>query len=111
MYGEAEDEVSMLKDEVFKLEAEIEEIYGKISAYKDVAKYYDRELLAMYSTIKHFRHLLEAREFDLLTDHKPLTYAFRQEPEKATSRQFRQLDFISLFTTSVIHIKGKENIS
>lgn len=71
---------------------------------------YDRELLAMYATIKHFRYLLEAREFDLLTDHKPLTYAFKQKPEKATPRQFRQLDFISQFTTSILHIKGKENI-
>ncbi|GFT07729.1 transposon Ty3-I Gag-Pol polyprotein [Nephila pilipes] len=32
---------------------------------------YDGELLAVYSTIKHFRYLLEGREFTLFTDHRP----------------------------------------
>lgn len=36
---------------------------------------YDRELLAAYLAIRHFRHLLEGREFVLYTDHKPLTFA------------------------------------
>ncbi|KAG8192181.1 hypothetical protein JTE90_027819 [Oedothorax gibbosus] len=39
---------------------------------------YDPELLAAYSSVKHFRHMLEAREFIIYTDHKPLTFAFRQ---------------------------------
>ncbi|GFT31626.1 retrovirus-related Pol polyprotein from transposon 17.6, partial [Trichonephila clavipes] len=37
---------------------------------------YDRELLAIYSAIRHFRYMLEARDFTVFTDHKPLTYAF-----------------------------------
>ncbi|GFX08741.1 retrovirus-related Pol polyprotein from transposon 17.6 [Trichonephila clavipes] len=40
---------------------------------------YDRELLAIYSAIRHFRYMLEARDFTVFTDHKPLTYAFRQK--------------------------------
>lgn len=36
---------------------------------------YDRELLAMYSGVKHFRHLLEGRVFHRNTDHKPLIFA------------------------------------
>ena len=32
---------------------------------------FDRELLAVYLAIKHFRHFLEARPFQVLTDHKP----------------------------------------
>ncbi|GFV46483.1 retrovirus-related Pol polyprotein from transposon 17.6 [Trichonephila clavipes] len=36
---------------------------------------YDRELLAIYSAIRHFRYMLEARDFTVFTDHKPLTYA------------------------------------
>ncbi|GFW96335.1 hypothetical protein TNCV_1823681 [Trichonephila clavipes] len=34
---------------------------------------YDRELLAIYSAIRHFRYMLEARNFTVFTDHKPLT--------------------------------------
>ncbi len=36
---------------------------------------YDRELLAIYLAIKHFRYFLEGRDFHVLTDHKPLIYA------------------------------------
>ena len=33
---------------------------------------FDRELLAVYATIRHFRHNLEGRYFFVNTDHKPL---------------------------------------
>lgn len=71
---------------------------------------YDRELLAVYSVVKHYRHMLEGRHFIIFTDHKPLTYAFKQTPEKASPRQFRQLDFISQFSTDIRHISGQANI-
>lgn len=71
---------------------------------------YDRELLAAYSSIKHFRYLLEGREFTLFTDHKPLVYAFQQKLEKASPRQQRHLEFISQFTLEIQHISGKDNI-
>jgi hypothetical protein len=32
---------------------------------------FDRELLAAFSAVRHFRFLLEGRQFRLLTDHKP----------------------------------------
>jgi hypothetical protein len=30
---------------------------------------YDRELLAIYEAVRHFRYMLEARQFTILTDH------------------------------------------
>ncbi|VUZ53738.1 unnamed protein product [Hymenolepis diminuta] len=36
---------------------------------------FDRELLAIYLAVKHFRHILEGRQFTILTEHKPLTLA------------------------------------
>ncbi|GFW79449.1 transposon Tf2-8 polyprotein [Trichonephila clavipes] len=72
---------------------------------------YDRELLAIYSAIRHFRYMLEARDFTVFTDHKPLTYAFRQKGDKCSPRQIRQLDFISQFTTNIVHIPGSDNIA
>jgi len=39
---------------------------------------YDRELLAIYRAIKHYRHMLEGRQFAVYTDHKPLIYAFNK---------------------------------
>jgi hypothetical protein len=70
---------------------------------------YDRELLAIYQTILHFRHFLEGRNFTIFSDHKPLIYAFQKKPDQCTPRQARQLDVISQFSTNIRHIKGEEN--
>ncbi|CAK1598304.1 unnamed protein product [Parnassius mnemosyne] len=48
----------------------------KLSVAQKKYSPYDRELLAVYEAIKHFRHMLEAREFTIYSDHKPLCYAF-----------------------------------
>lgn len=82
----------------------------KLSETQKKYSTYDRELLAVYSVIKHYRHMLEGRHFIIFTDHKPLTFAFKQNPEKASPRQFRQLDFISQFSTDIRHISGQGNI-
>ncbi|GFV19608.1 RT_RNaseH domain-containing protein [Trichonephila clavipes] len=55
--------------------------------------------------------MLEARDFTVFTDHKPVTYAFRQKSDKCSPRQIRQLDFISQFTTNIVHIPGSDNIA
>jgi hypothetical protein len=71
---------------------------------------YDRQLLAIYEAVKHFRHMLEARHVVIFTDHKPLTYAFSQKRDKCTPRQFNHLDFISQFTTDIRHVSGQNNV-
>ncbi|GBM09897.1 Retrovirus-related Pol polyprotein from transposon 17.6 [Araneus ventricosus] len=70
---------------------------------------YDRELLAVYSAIKHFAYTLEGREFTVYTDHKPLTFALHQKHVKISPRQQRHLDFISQFTTDIRFISGSDN--
>ena len=45
--------------------------------------------------------MLEERECITATDHKPLTYAFDQKPDKASSRQIRHLDYIGQFSTQI----------
>lgn len=71
---------------------------------------YDRELLAIYQSIKHFKHVIEGRACTILTDHKPITFAFQQNPEKASPRQLRHLDLIGQYTTDIRHITGKDNV-
>ncbi|XP_011050568.1 PREDICTED: uncharacterized protein LOC105143778 [Acromyrmex echinatior] len=51
---------------------------------------YDRKLLAIYAAIKHFRYMLERRNFHVITDHKPLVYAFK--------------------SSQPMHVSGAENI-
>ena len=55
---------------------------------------FDRELLAAFNTIKHFRYFLDGRSFTLYTDHKPLTSAIQSKSDKSP-RQTRHLSFIS----------------
>ena len=70
---------------------------------------FDRELLAVYLSIKHFRYFVEGREFHVLTDHKPLIFALNSSSDKHTPRQARHLDYIAQFTTDIRHIKGACN--
>ena len=70
---------------------------------------FDRELLAVYLAIKHFRHFVEGRTFHVLTDHRPLTFALATNSERHTPRQIRHLDYISQFTSDIRHINGSQN--
>jgi cleavage and polyadenylation specificity factor subunit 1 len=71
---------------------------------------YDRELLAIYKSVKHFRHMLEARHFIIFTEHKPITFAFQQKRDKCSPRQLNHPDYISQFTTDIRHISGQDNV-
>ncbi len=71
---------------------------------------FDRELLAVYLSIRHFQHFLEGRPFHVLTDHKPLTYALNSRSDRHSPRQARQLDYISQFTSTIRHVHGMDNV-
>ncbi len=70
---------------------------------------FDRELLAVYLAVKHFRHFVEGRQFFILTDHKPLTFAMSSKPDRYSPRQSRHLDYISQFTSDIRHVPGSDN--
>lgn len=71
---------------------------------------FSRELLAIYLAIRHFRHMLEGRQFTVLSDHKPLSYALSTISSRHSPREMRQLDFISQFSCEIRHVKGTENV-
>ena len=68
---------------------------------------FDRELLAVYATIRHFRHNLEDREFFVNTDDKPLTYVTSSMTERPSLHQPRHLAFIAEFTTDIRYVKDE----
>lgn len=72
---------------------------------------YDRELLAIFLAIKHFRYMVEGRVFTIHTDHKPLIYSFNKKNDQSSPRQIRQLDFISQFSTNIHHVPGEQNVA
>ena len=71
---------------------------------------YDRELLGIYLAVRHFRYLVEGRNFTVYTVHKPLVNAMHKASEPWTARQQRQLAFISEYTTNIAHVSGKLNV-
>lgn len=72
---------------------------------------YDRELLAIYLAIRHFRNMVEGRQLVIYTDHKPITYAFSKvNSEKELPRRTRHLIYISEFTTDIRHVSGQDNV-
>ena len=70
---------------------------------------FDRELLAIYSAIQHFRFFLKGRPFSVLTDHKPLTYALTSKTARSP-RQERQPSYIAELTTDIRYISGPDNV-
>lgn len=71
---------------------------------------YDRELLAAFEAVKHFRHYLEGRQFDLFTDHKPLLGSLGKKAEIVCQRQQRQLSYLSGFHVRLHHVSGQDNV-
>ncbi|VDL64552.1 unnamed protein product, partial [Hymenolepis diminuta] len=71
---------------------------------------FGRELLAIYKAVKHFRYLLEGRQFTIFTDHKPLTYVSRASSDHYSPREIRHLDYVLQFTNDIRHVKGSDNI-
>ena len=71
---------------------------------------FDRELLAIFLAIKHFRYFLEGRDFVIETDHSALVFALRSNHGEYSGRRLRQLQFISEFTSNIRHIGGKQNV-
>ena len=80
----------------------------KLSTTEQRYATFDRELLAIFLSVKHFKHLLEGRPFTIQTDHKPLTHIFNMK--NPSPRQQRQISFLSQFSCTIEYIAGKTNI-
>jgi hypothetical protein len=82
----------------------------KLSAAEARYSAFNRELLAVYSGILHFRHLLEGCSFTIFTDDLPLLGALTCVSEPRLDRQRRQLSFKAEFATELRHISGQSNV-
>jgi hypothetical protein len=55
--------------------------------------------------------MVEASDFCIYTDHKPVTFAYNLKPNQLSSPgQGRHLDYISQFTTCIRHVAGADNV-
>ena len=71
---------------------------------------FDRELLAAYLSVIHFKPMIEGQHLTLITDHKPLTTAFRSQTPSKSDRQQRQISMLTEYVADVLHVRGKDNV-
>ena len=71
---------------------------------------FDKEILAIYSSIKHFQYMLEGRKFTILCDNQAVIKSVtKQNSSSFSSRVLRHLQFISQFSTDFEYVKSEEN--
>ena len=71
---------------------------------------FNRELLAVVGALRHFQFLLEGRSVHVLTDHKPLVYAFHRARDAWSACQGRHLAHVAEFTSDLRHVAGADNL-
>ena len=71
---------------------------------------YDRELLAAFKGIRHFKQMIEGRPFVLYTDHESLVPSLHKKSDPQTARQQYQLSNIAEYTSDIRYIQGKANV-
>ena len=81
----------------------------KLSGAESRYSTFDRELLAIYLAVRHFRHHLEGASFTIFTDHLPLVHAFTNQTDPCSNRQQRHLSTIAEFNCVLRHLPGKSN--
>lgn len=70
----------------------------------------DKEALAIVANVKWFHHYLYGRQFQIMTDHKPLLGILsgdRQTPQMLLSRLTRWMVFLAAYHYLLIHQPGK----
>jgi cleavage and polyadenylation specificity factor subunit 1 len=71
----------------------------------------DRGALAIYRAVRHFRHMVEARQFTIYTDHKPITFAFGlKSTQRGLPGQYRHLNYNGQLTTDIRYVCGADNV-
>ena len=68
----------------------------------------EKELLAIVSSIEHFRHLLDGKKIIVETDHRNLVSALTRH--KMNSRLVRAITYLQQFDVVLRYIDGKSNV-
>ena len=80
----------------------------KLSDTQKAYSTYDRELLAAYLAVLHFKTFIDGHSVTLFLDHKPIVSAFYSKSIAKSDRQQRQLSLISEYVSSIEYIRGEQ---
>ena len=82
----------------------------KLSAAERNYSTFDKELLAIFASVKKWHSLLEGYTVTVFSDHKPIVGAFKSNSPRFSQRQQRQLSLISEYVQDIVHIPGSSNV-
>ena len=82
----------------------------KLSESQKKYSTFNRELLAAYQAVLHFKPQIEGRNVTLFSDHKPLSLAFKKKTPMKSDIQQRYLSIITEYVVDVSYIRGEDNI-
>ena len=69
-----------------------------------------KQLLSAVPELVHPQSNAAISLFSIFTDHKPLTHSLFRTSPPWSARQQRHLAYLAEFTSSIVHIPGKENV-
>ena len=72
---------------------------------------FDRELLAIFLAVNHFKYFLDGRPFTICTHHSPFTFMFTSNMSNATAHQSRHMNYILNFTSDIQYIQEEQNVT
>jgi len=82
----------------------------KLSERESRYSTFDRELLAVFDSIKKWKYFVSGSTLTVFTDHKPLVGAILNPKDRHSERQERQISFILEHLSDIQHISGKNNV-
>ena len=82
----------------------------KLSTSQKKYSTFDRELLAAYLAVLHFKNIIEGNTVLLSTDHKPLISAFYSQTPAKSDLQQRYLSLLTEYVSSISYLRGADNI-
>ena len=71
---------------------------------------FDRELLAIFCTVRKWKDLLIGANVTIFTDHKPLVGAVKNPKARDSQRQERQISLVNEYCSDIVYIAGRENV-
>jgi len=82
----------------------------KLSEREKNMSVFERELLAIFASVKKWRDLIHGVKTTVFTDHKPIVGAFYNNRSRFSDKQQRQLSLIGEYIEDIVHIAGRDNV-
>lgn len=71
---------------------------------------FNRELTALYMSLRHFKHRVRGRPLIIRTDHASLVKAVNNPGGEHSPNEHCLIHYVKEYQPTIIHIKGKDNV-